>query len=387
MTRIAADWLTAPGVQRVFGLLEEGGHQAYAVGGCVRNALLGAPVTDVDIATDARPERVLDLAANAGMKAVPTGVAHGTVTLVPDGAGIEVTTFRADVETDGRHAVVRFSEDLAEDARRRDFTMNALYADRHGRVVDPLGGLPDLEARRLRFIEEPERRIREDYLRILRFFRFAAWYGDPDDGFDADALAAIAANLDGIAQLSRERVGMEVKKLFSAADPAPATAAMAATGVLAATLPGVEPRALAPLVHLEQETDTPPDPLRRLAVLGMSDGTGLRLSKSDSRRLALLHNAMGGTAGPAELGYRHGAATARDVLLVRAASLGQPLSHGELAAAAAGAEATFPLKARDLMPDYEGAALGARLARLEADWIASGFTLSRKDLLARTAED
>ncbi|SFD69442.1 CCA tRNA nucleotidyltransferase [Roseivivax sediminis] len=383
MRLTGADWLDAPATQAVLGMLEEAGHPAYAVGGCVRNALLGRPVDDVDIATRARPEEVTRLAEAAGLKAVPTGIAHGTVTVVADGTGFEVTTWRADVETDGRRAVVRFADTLAEDARRRDFTMNALYAARTGDIVDPLGGLPDLQARRLRFIEDPARRIREDYLRILRFFRFSAWYADPADGMDPDALAAIADALDGIATLSRERVGGEVMKLMAAPDPAPAVAAMQATGVLSATLPGADARALAPLVHIENTEGIPPASLRRLAATGFYDGEALRLSKADRKRLVAIAEAASDGAPPRALGYRYGADTARDALLVRAASLGASPDPGALDAAGEGATLRLPVRPRDLTPGYEGAALGARLKELEAAWIASDFRLTREELLAR----
>jgi tRNA nucleotidyltransferase/poly(A) polymerase len=377
-----ADWLTAPGPQAVMAMLEDGGHQALAVGGCVRNALLGAPVTDVDIATDARPERVMDLAEAAGLKAIPTGIDHGTVTVVADHTGHEVTTFRADVETDGRHAVVRFSDDATEDARRRDFTMNALYCDRRGEVVDPLGGLPDLHARRLRFIEDPGRRIREDYLRILRFFRFSAWYADPAGGIDPEALAAIASNLDGLSRLSRERVGSEIVKLMAAPDPAPVVAAMAASGALGAVLHGADATPLAPLVHMEAEAGVPPAPMRRLAALGQVDPAMLRLSKAQARRLAAIDTGAREGEPAHALGYRLGAETARDALLVRAALMGAPINPADLAAADDGARAEFPVRPRDLMPDYEGAALGRRLSALEEAWIASRFTLDRAALLA-----
>ena len=193
MTRLGDPWLVAPRTQAVCALLTEAGHAAYLVGGCVRNALLGAPVADIDLATDALPQAVLALAEAAGVKAVPTGIEHGTVTLVLEGQPFEVTTFRRDVETFGRHAVVAFSRDIAEDAARRDFTMNALYAKPDGALVDPLGGLPDLRAGRVRFVGAAEARIAEDYLRILRFFRFHAWYGHPEDGLDPEGLAACAA--------------------------------------------------------------------------------------------------------------------------------------------------------------------------------------------------
>ena len=196
--KISGDWLTRAETQAVCAMLTAGGYQVLLVGGCVRNALLGAPVADVDIATDAPPQIVSDLAENAGLKAVPTGINHGTVTIIAGGIPHEVTTFRRDVETFGRHAKVAFSTRLNDDAARRDFTMNALYARPDGTVLDPLNGLPDLVARRVRFVGDPEQRIGEDYLRILRFFRFHAWYGDPAGGLDPDGLAACAANAEYI---------------------------------------------------------------------------------------------------------------------------------------------------------------------------------------------
>lgn len=383
MTVIRAEWLTARAPQAVMAALTDGGHQAYVVGGCVRNALLGAPVADVDIATDARPARIIALAREAGLKSVPTGIDHGTVTVVADGRGYEVTTFRADVDTDGRHAVVRFSNTLEEDARRRDFTMNALYADADGQVIDPLNGLADIIARRIRFIEDPVRRIREDYLRILRFFRFSAWYAAPELGFDADALAAIAGNLDGLGQLSRERISGELTKLLSAPDPAPAVATMAQTGVLPRLLPGATAEALPLLVDAENQTETGPEPIRRLAALGGIDSAQLRLSRADGKRLALLREGVGSGMGVAELAYRLGYDTARDIVLLRSALLEQPLDPDSLRVAEVAAHQKFPVRAQDLMPGYSGRELGARLDHLQDLWIASGFSLSRADLLKK----
>ncbi|MFW8633875.1 CCA tRNA nucleotidyltransferase [Cribrihabitans pelagius] len=378
--RISQPWLHDPATQAVCAALTAEGAQALFVGGCVRNALLGAPVSDMDIATDAHPETVLELAAKAGIKAVPTGIEHGTVTLIKSGIPHEITTFRKDVATDGRRAVVAFASGIAEDARRRDFTMNALYARPDGTVVDPLGGMADLQARRVRFIGTAEHRIREDYLRSLRYFRFHSWYGDAAQGFDADALAAIAANLDGLETLSRERVGSEMLKLLAAPDPAPSVAAMRQAGVLAQILPGTDDRALAPLIHLEGTR--PPSALRRLAALGGEDmQEALRLSKAQGRELTRLRDAATGTMGAAELGYRLGAAAAQDSLLLRAALLEQPPSPGLETEIARGAAAKFPLTARDLMPALKGPALGKALKKLEAEWIASGFTLGRDELL------
>jgi poly(A) polymerase len=382
MTRIDQPWLTDPATRQVCAALTIDGAAAYFVGGCVRNALLGAPVSDLDIATDAKPETVIALAKRAGIKAIPTGIEHGTVTLVQSGIPFEVTTFRKDVATDGRRAVVAFSTDIAEDAQRRDFTMNALYAAPDGTVVDPLNGLKDLNARKVRFIGDATARIREDYLRSLRYFRFHAWYGDHSEGFDPDALSAIASNLDELAQLSKERVTAELLKLLSASDPAPSVAAMRQTGVLSTLLPGADDRALAPLIHLER--GLAPNPLRRLAALGGSIlSNELRLSKQQQGSLALMREAAESMTAVAELAFRHGMDVARDIALLRAALLEQPVSPLLEADLELGGSAAFPVSARDLMPEYAGPALGKALRQLEAEWIASGFALDRETLLSR----
>ncbi|MCB2129126.1 MAG: CCA tRNA nucleotidyltransferase [Rhodobacteraceae bacterium] len=379
--KLVGNWLKDQGLQQVLGLLADAGHQAFLVGGCVRNDLLNQPVADIDIATDALPARVCELAHAAGLRSVPTGIDHGTVTVLAHGAALEVTTFRRDVATDGRRAVVAFSTRIEEDAARRDFTMNALYADREGQVIDPLGGLPDLRQGKLRFVGDARQRIREDYLRILRFFRFHAWYGNTEAGLDPDALSACAELSAGIDTLSRERIGHEMRRLLAAPDPAPSVAAMQTTGVLARVLPGADSRALAPLIHLE--ATLPPDWLRRLCVLGGEGAeTQLRMSRDEVRRYAILRDGLGEATGPGELGYRHGAELARDIVLLRAALTGAPLPSGWGDAVAQGAGATFPVKAADLPTGLSGPQIGRRLKDLEARWIASGFTLSREQLLA-----
>lgn len=378
--KVTGDWLTRPQTQAVCAVLTGAGYRALLVGGCVRNALLGQTVADVDVATDAEPATVLRLAEAAGLKAVPTGIEHGTITLVADGIPHEVTTFRRDVETFGRHATVAFSTRVEEDAARRDFTMNALYATPDGEVIDPLQGLPDLVARRLRFVGDAGARITEDYLRILRFFRFHAWYGDPDAGLDAEALAACAAHSAGIETLSRERVGAETRKLLSASDPAPAVAAMAQAGVLQQVLPGANARALPVLVHLEAGRS--PDWLRRLVVLGGEDPADrLRLSRAEAKTLDSLRSGLASLDPPAVLGYRFGPDTAASIVLARAAALEAPPEAGWDDGIARGAAARCPVTAADLMPQLSGPALGERLAALEERWIASGFRLTRDDLL------
>lgn len=378
--KVAGSWLTAEPTQALCAALEGAGFQALFVGGCVRNAALGLAVGDIDIATDARPETVTMLAEGAGFKVVPTGIDHGTVTVVAGGIPHEVTTFRRDVETDGRRAVIAYSTRIEEDAARRDFTMNALYAQPDGSVIDPLGGWPDLQARHLRFVGEPEARIREDYLRILRFFRFHAIYADPEAGMDAEGVAACAALADGIDTLSAERIGAEMRKLLAAADPAPAVAAMARSGVLAHVLPGADTRALAPLIHLENARA--PRWLRRLAVLGgQRVAERWRLSRAEQRDLAYLQAALATLESPAVLGWRIGETLAEDALLARAALLETPLPSGWQAELARGVQSRFPVRPADLMPALQGAELGARLKALEGQWLQSDLRMTRAELL------
>jgi poly(A) polymerase len=381
VTRVDGPWRAAPRTQAVCAALTGAGFRALFVGGCVRNALLGRPVADIDIATDAVPETVMALAAAAGLHPVPTGIDHGTVTVVNEGQPFEVTTFRRDVETFGRRATVAFATDIAKDARRRDFTMNALYVEPDGTLVDPLGGLPDVIARRVRFVGEPERRIAEDTLRILRFFRIHAWYGDPLAGLDPDGLAACAALQAGLDGLSRERVGAETAKLLAAPDPAPSVAAMAAAGILARVLPGADASALAPLVHLEAEAGLAPRWQRRLATLGHGEDwpRRLRLSRADAKALAATAEALAAGEPDAVAAYRHGAEAARDAALVRAASAGARPPPGLEAELARGAGAVLPVRAADL--PLAGRALGEALRRAEDRWIASGLRLDAPALL------
>ena len=379
--KISGDWISQAGTQALCAALTAAGYRALFVGGCVRNALMARAVADIDIATDALPEIVTNIAETAGFRVVPTGIEHGTVTVIAQGVAHEVTTFRRDIATDGRHATVAFATDIAQDAARRDFTMNALYAQADGSVIDPLGGLADLQARHLRFVGEASTRIREDYLRILRFFRFYAIYGDPSQGIDAEGLAACAENLEGLADLSRERVGAEMRKLLAAADPAPAIASMAQAGVLAQILPGASPRALAPLVHLE--AGLPPDWQARLAVIGGETLTeALRLSKAETVTIMRIRDEIGSTATPAALGWKFGAQVAQAVVLARAAVLEAPLPSGWQSEIARGAGAALPVTAADLMPALQGPDLGKRLREIEARWLASDLYLGKAALLA-----
>lgn len=378
--RIAPLWLAAPATRAVLAALAPG--RPLFVGGCVRDALLGAEAADVDLCVACPPQQTMRLLAAAGLGAAPTGLDHGTVTAVAQGRGFEVTTLRHDVETFGRRARVAFTDDVAADAARRDFTINALYADAAGAVLDPLGGLPDLDAGRVRFIGDPEARLAEDYLRLLRFFRFTARFSR--QGVDAEGLAACAAHLDGLDGLSRERVGHEMRRLLGASDPAMAAAAMQACGALARVAPGADAAPLGPLVHAEGLAGAAPAWPRRAAAMGaLAAARGWRLSRAEDRRLAALAAALETPAPPAAQAQRHGAEAARDAALLQAAALGAPPPADLEAELARGAAARFPVSAADLTAAgmAPGPALGAALARLKDRWIASDFRLGRAALL------
>src|SRR6478735_11006 len=289
-----AEWLTRPGTRAVFTALGPDGVETLAVGGAVRDTLLGLPVTQaVDLATTAEPEKVIALAERAGLKTVPTGIDHGTVTVIADGAPFEVTTLRRDVETYGRHAKIAFTTSWEEDAKRRDFTLNALYADRDGKVFDPLGGYGDLQAGRVRFIGDAEARIKEDYLRILRFFRFNAYYGKGD--MDEAGLKASVKLRGGLEQLSAERVAGEMRRILVAPQAARAVAALYDYGLLTGVIGGV-PRLgrFERLVAIGAANALAPDASLRLAALAVfveEDvarlAERLRLSNAEQAVLAL----------------------------------------------------------------------------------------------------
>ena len=319
-------WLTAPATRAVIVALEAAGGPGCArfVGGCVRNALIGAPVADVDIATTLKPEETDRAIRAAGLKAVPTGIAHGTVTAVSGRQPFEITTLRRDVSTDGRNATVAFTDDWAEDAARRDFRLNALYADSEGRVFDPTGeGVADASAGRIVFVGDPETRIREDYLRILRFFRFFAWYGRGDP--DRAALEACQALAAGMTRLSAERVSKELMTLLAAPDPRLAVAAMAEAGVLTQILPEASNGPL-----FDGAIRVSDDPVIRLMALMPMDercvreaSARLRFSNSTRDRLvgasavaAAVQLAMGDADVRAAV-YRNGARAVADALYRR----------------------------------------------------------------------
>lgn len=347
---------------------------ARYVGGVVRDTLLGIAPKDVDMATLLLPQATLERLAAAGIRAVPTGLAHGTVTAVLEGGPVEITTLRRDVETDGRHATVAFSTEWREDAARRDFTINALYADPvTGEVFDWFGGLDDLNARRVRFIGDAETRIREDYLRILRYFRFQARFGSIPA--DAQAEAAVQALSAGLKGLSRERIAGELLNLLGLPAPSATLARMAELGVLAQVLPEADPAPLGSLEAVEAREGVAPDPLRRLAAILPADpaavdqiGARLRLSSAQRKRLAAAARRSGAEteADARALAYRLGLDEARDRLLLAGRTLA-PVTDWDVP--------RFPLKGGDVVARGVGAGpqVAATLRKVEDGWVAAGF--------------
>jgi poly(A) polymerase len=401
--KLSADWLREGPLPRLLGALDRDGEEARVVGGAVRNALLDISPGDIDIATTAVPDDVIRRAEAAGFKPVPTGIDHGTITVVAEGRPFEVTTLREDVETFGRHATVRFGRDWKRDAERRDFTINAFSLSADGMVHDYVGGMPDLKARRVRFIGDAATRIAEDYLRILRFFRFHAIYGQGAP--DAEGLHAAIVARAGLEQLSRERVRMELVKLLVAPRAAAALAVMSETGLLGPVLGGV-PR-LADFIRMgevEAALRLPADAVRRLAALNVlivEDAERLwqrlRLFNAERERLAAMGDAW----------WRVSPAIGEQAARALIYSIG-PLNFEErvmLAWARAGVGADdpawrdlatlpqrwsapiFPLKAADFMARgvEKGPRLGRALAAAEELWIAAGFPTDG-DAIAKIAD-
>lgn len=414
MTSVAGEtWFQDAALSQVMTFLNSDGGEARVAGGAVRNALMGLDVADVDIATTLRPEVVVERAKAAGIKAVPTGIEHGTVTLVVDGRGFEVTTLRRDIETNGRHAVVEFGTDWKADAERRDLTINALYADDRGEVIDLVEGMKDIETRTVRFIGDAAQRIAEDHLRILRFFRFFAYYGSGRP--DADGLRACARAKEQLSALSAERVWTETKKLLGAADPSRALLWMRQAGVLTAILPETEKwgiDGIHSLVAAEQALGWKPEPLLRLAAIVPPDverldalSKRLRLSNADALKLQqwaatpVLPDEVT-DVGFTRLLYRHdrqgmtfrlklalasarAAAEGDPVAMRRSARLSQLLSMTEKYV-----KPNFPLSGGDVIAAGvpAGKRVGEILKELEEFWISRNFNPERPELAARLAD-
>jgi poly(A) polymerase len=398
--RLDAPWLRESPLSDILAVLDRAGEEARVVGGAVRNTLIGDPPGDIDIATTALPAEVAERVEAAGFRAVPTGVEHGTLTVVAAGQPFEITTLREDVETFGRRAKVAFGRDWKRDAERRDFTMNALSASREGKLYDYVGGLRDIAARRVRFIGNAASRIAEDYLRILRFFRFHAAYGEGAP--DAEGLAACIAGRGGLEQLSRERVRMELFKLLVARHAVGALAVMTEAGLLDQVLGGVPLLAsFANIVKLEAQVGLPADAVRRLGALGVwviEDADRLRerlrVANVEYERLASMADKCWRISSTWDeqrarvLLYRLGRERFIDRVLVAWARSPQGAADESWRRLATLPERwkvpTFPLRAADFIKRGlpKGPRLGAALAAAEEAWTAAGFPLDSASLSA-----
>jgi poly(A) polymerase len=366
----------------------------------VRNSILSEPVGDIDIATTHRPETVVRLLEAAKLKAVPTGIDHGTITAVTDGRGYEITTLRRDVSTDGRRAVIAYSDDWVEDANRRDFTMNAIYADLDGTLFDPTGGLADLQAGRVRFIGDATQRIAEDYLRVLRFFRIHAWYGKGE--LDAEGLRASAAAKGQLKRLSAERVQKEMLRLIEAAYPAEVMRLMAATGILAEVLPGeLAFDRFAKLVEIERDQLFTSDPVLRLAALltsvesARSISTAWRLSNGNAARIAEVHACAAKIVSylsireVRRLLYRLGPSLFKDLVMLRWAEdprlSNAPQWRALLALADSWQRPQLPLSGHEVMAAGvpAGPLVGKVMAEVEEWWVDTDFTDDKFSLIER----
>ena len=394
------NFLEDEGAKAILAALPKG--STRFVGGCVRNALWNIPTADIDFATQLAPENVEKALQEANIKSVPTGIAHGTLTAVINGKPYEITTLRRDVETDGRRAVIAYTQDWEEDAQRRDFTVNALYADAEGQVYDPTGeGLDDIEAKRFRFVGNADLRVREDYLRILRLFRFVAWYGQ-DSTITKEALIACRENRGGLKTLSAERVWAELKKLLSARDPVRSVRIMLQQDLLEALLPeATNVDGLSRLVSLEVREGLKPDPLLRLMAMMAREPLSaallskrLKLSNKEADRIKdwasdseTLSSDMSERARMQAI-YRSGKQPILDRARLRAAGASDPIESSKwmvLADLALGwTPPTFPLRGSDLLEAGvpKGPQLGKALAALEALWVRSGFSTEKPQLLA-----
>jgi poly(A) polymerase len=372
----AAKWRKKRGMKRLLDALGADEGLTRYVGGAVRDDLLGLPVNDIDLATRISPEEVIRRLEQAKIKAVPTGIDHGTITAVSDGHPFEITTLRRDVSTDGRRATVAFTDDWQEDAARRDFTINALSADPlTGELFDYFGGLSDLDRRHIRFIGDPLQRIAEDHLRILRFFRFHARFGR--DAPDPAALDACSARANDLMALSRERIADELLKLLGLPDPAATVGIMLERGILKPVLPEIEPGSIAELnalIAAERDSGVPADPVRRLAALlprnpslALSVAGRLRLSNKAKKRLACASGEIGG-APPQALAYRLGKECAVDRLLLAGRS-------GDAAEIASWAMPRLPISGGALIKRGlpEGPAVARTLRAIEDGWVEAGF--------------
>lgn len=376
-------WLRNPSAQKLSKLYKNFGYQVLFVGGCVRNTILKMPVTDIDLATDAQPEEIIKIAKENNIRFVPTGLAHGTITLIIDNKNYQITTFRTDFDHDGRYAKVEFTESLLLDASRRDLTINALYCNHVGEVIDPLNGLDDIKKQKIKFIGNPNERIKEDNLRILRFFRFQAIYGNKNLEIDSIALEACHNHKSKLAALSKERITSELRKILSAPNPLEVIIKMNETGVLNELFQNVSIDSLEAYLKTEEKFKININWLGRLLSLQVTqEEESLKLTRCEFKFLKQTKSAIENQIHVLEFSYYNGVENGKIYSILQNFRHNIILSKNLLNQINSLATKKFPITAKDLMPEIRGKKLGEALRSLEDRWIKSNFTLSKKELLA-----
>lgn len=367
--------------KKLFKVFAGRGHKIYFVGGCVRDCLLGLPLKDIDLATTALPSEIIKVAKENEFKAIKTGIQFGTITLICERVQYQVTTFRQDIETDGRKAVVSFSKCITTDASRRDLTINALYADIDGTVVDPLNVLTDLNNRKIKFIGNPQQRILEDHLRILRFFRFLAWFQKRNTEIDPESLKACICLKEKLMTLSGERIGTEMKTLLSATNPIKTLELMAKTGILQLVIPNAKLHQLHTLIKFEKQFKCSRKWTTRIALMTNSKlKTIWKLSNAEHKLITRLQQLKQREDSIQKIAYLYGKEIAYQSTVIRSAISKDNLKNIDTRITL-GITSVFPVTAKDLAENHQGRELGKMLKKLQDIWIDSDFSLTKMDLL------
>ena len=381
--QINSEWIKNKVTQNILKIFEGADHNAYLVGGCIRNSILNIPVTDIDISTDATPQQTVDLFNRENFKVAPTGFSHGTVTVISEGIPYQITTMRSDQNTDGRHADVVFSDDIKKDAERRDFTINALYADSTGKIINPIGGLEDFNPLAIKFIGDPNNRIQEDYLRILRFFRFHAQFSELVTQFDKVALDAIKKNQDGLKKLSKERIWSELKKILSTSNPARSLYKMSQLGILEIILENKNVHNIKRFNLIEKKMGLEPEPIRRLvAITENTEDTFLNLSRKEAKKFSLLKGLLKKKHDPAELVYQFNREIAQSVLAIYTFYKGEKLKLSDIKKIEKACLFPCPITGAQISKYMDGATVGIKIKEAQRVWINSNFKSDEAKILS-----
>ena len=383
INKLENNWLNQPSAQCLSKAFKNYGHQALFVGGCVRNSILKVPVTDIDMATDALPETIIRISKENNFKFIPTGLTHGTITIIIDKIAYQITTFRSDIANDGRHAKVEFTTSLLLDASRRDLTINALYCDSNGKIIDPLNVLKDLNNRIIKFIGDPNKRIAEDYLRILRFFRFQEIYGNELLEINLPALNACREYKSKLATLSKERTTSELRKLFSSNNPTRTIIKMIDTGILNQLFESCSVNSFVSYIKAEKKYKIKINWIGRLLSLqGSNIEEVLTLTRRELKMIKYTKKAIKQNMPIFEFSYYNGMEYGIMYLLLQHGMKKTILNEISINKVSSIVTRKFPVTAKDLMPKLKGKKLGDELKKLESQWIKSDFTLNKNQLLS-----